>query len=100
MTSLTSCRVRLAVIVSLLCTAACAGKNQLTGKYSNAAGQYVEFKDHNKANLNINGATLEVDYAVKGKEVTLGPANGALVASINDAGCLDLGQMTTAPLCK
>lgn len=92
-------RLLFATVVPLFLTSGCASNGGLEGKYSNSAGQYVEFKDHNKANLNVNGIVVEVDYAENGKEVILGPSGGGLVATITDAGCLKLA-MASAPLCK
>lgn len=89
-------------VLSIALGGACAGKPELEGRYSNARGQFVEFKENNKANVNVNGVTLELDYTINGKEVILGPAGGgAIVATITDAGCLDLGGFSVlGPLCK
>jgi hypothetical protein len=99
-----------------LLMAACGGA-ELHGKYSssrsNQAGLLrasatlieIEFKSRSKANFKVSTSlmatpTVEVDYEVHGREVTLKNPQGTMVATIADDGCLNFGDDSIGKLCK
>ena len=99
--------------IAALLMAACGG-TQLHGKYftskqrgdqfSGLVESQIEFKSGKKANviigvLGMTGPTQEVDYEVRGKEVTIKNPQGTMVATITDDGCLDFGG-AFGKLCK
>ena len=107
------CALTAAPAIAALVMAACGG-TQLHGKYVTSkqhAGQFsglveseIEFKSGNKANVivgvfGMQGPTQEVDYEVRGKEVTIKNPQGTMVARITDDGCLDFGG-AFGKLCK
>jgi len=107
------CGLTAAPAIVALLVAACGGA-QLHGKYftskqpavqfSGLVESEIEFKSGNKANVivgvfGMRGPTQEVDYEVRGKEVTIKSPQGTMVATIADDGCLDFGG-ALGKLCK
>jgi hypothetical protein len=109
------CVLTAALVIAALLMAGCGTK--LRGKYSSkqpavpGSGLFeIEFKSGNKANLSVTypsgiatvGPTsVELDYEVRGKEVTLKNPQGNVnvVATMTDDGCLDVGG-DIGKLCK
>ena len=62
----------------------------------------IELLPGNKADYRVSsGPTLEVDYAVRGKQVLIRYPEGTVVAAIGDDGCLDGGALGLyGKLCK
>jgi|GEM_PF-2669017 len=107
------CPLTAAPAIVALLVAACGGA-QLHGKYftskqpavqfSGLVESEIEFKSGNKANVivgvfGMQGPTQEVDYEVRGKEVTIKSPQGTMVARITNDGCLDFGG-AFGKLCK
>ena len=87
-------------LFALVCS--CNRDSRLEGRYSSTDGLVdIEFKDAHKANLStkMGGATIEIDYERKGKEVKMKFPDETVIATIGDDGCLTLGDIPK-PLCK
>jgi hypothetical protein len=95
--------LRAGAIVFSVVAVACAREPRLEGRYSakNKNMANFVFKDAHRVNMVLSqmGTTLELEYALNGKEITLKTPEGTLVGTIRDDGCIVFGG-GLEPLCK